>query len=216
MKPGENKTAQDRILNYAKDIGCALVSREEAERRHGLEPYSLPKNRAKGRSLFFDDLLNAKVRVFNPRYAEAEGALLGQFRNLHTAIRSNQAFVEYLRNQGKFFDHEEKREHDFLLIDYDDLACNVYEVTEKWNFHHGRGGARKDVVFLINDISVLVTECENTSKDEVIALGVDQIRRYHDETLELFVPEQIFSATDIIGFFNEVSWNAVQRNIFNW
>jgi hypothetical protein len=31
-------------------------------------------------SLFFGDLLDAKLREFNPRYAEADGALLGQFR----------------------------------------------------------------------------------------------------------------------------------------
>jgi hypothetical protein len=38
---------------------------------------------AKNRSLFFGDLLDAKVREFNPRY---EGALHGQFRHLHTGI----------------------------------------------------------------------------------------------------------------------------------
>jgi hypothetical protein len=61
-------------------------------------------------SLFFDDLLDAKVRVFNPRYGDAEGALLGQFRHLHTDIYGNREFVEHLRNRGKFLDHEEKRE----------------------------------------------------------------------------------------------------------
>ena len=35
-------------------------------------------------SLFFDDLLDAKLRTLNPRYAEAEGSLLGQFRHFHT------------------------------------------------------------------------------------------------------------------------------------
>ncbi len=49
-------------------------------------PYA---DRAKARSLFFDALLDAKVREFNPRYAEAEGALLGQFRHLHTDIYGN-------------------------------------------------------------------------------------------------------------------------------
>jgi hypothetical protein len=44
-------------------------------------------------SLFFDDLLDAKVREFNPRYAEAEGALLGRFRHLHTDIHGNRAFL---------------------------------------------------------------------------------------------------------------------------
>jgi hypothetical protein len=32
-------------------------------------------------------------------YAEAEGALLGQFRHLHTDIYGNRKFVEHLRNR---------------------------------------------------------------------------------------------------------------------
>jgi len=87
--PGEHKTVQARILEYAEVIGWTLVSREESEQRRGLDPGVPPANRAKNRSLFFDDLLDAKVREFNPRYAEAEGALLGQFRHLHTDIYGN-------------------------------------------------------------------------------------------------------------------------------
>jgi len=216
MKPGEHKTVQARILDYAEAIGWTVVSREEAEQRRGFDPDVPPADRAKNRSLFFDDLLDAKVREFNPRYAEAEGALLGQFRHLHTDIYGNREFVEHLRNRGKFFDHEEKRERDLILIDYDDPTRNVYEVTEEWAFHNGHYGTREDVVFLINGIPVLVVECKNANKDEAIALGVDQIRRYHRETPELFVPQQLFTATDAIGFSYGVSWNTVRRNIFNW
>jgi type I restriction enzyme R subunit len=214
--PGEHKTVQARLLEYAEAIGWTVVSREEAERRRGFDPNVPPADRAKNRSLFFDDLLNAKVRQFNPRYAEAEGALLGQFRHLHTDIYGNREFVEHLRNRGKFFDHEEKRERDLILIDYDDPAHNVYEVTEEWAFHNGHYGTREDVVFLINGIPVLVIECKNANKDEAIALGVDQIRRYHRETPEVFVSQQLFTATDAIGFSYGVSWNTVRRNIFNW
>ncbi|OZA31002.1 MAG: restriction endonuclease subunit R [Hydrogenophilales bacterium 17-61-9] len=216
MKPGEHKTVQARILGYAEAIGWTLVSREEAEQRRGFDPDVPPAERAKNRSLFFDDLLDAKVREFNPRYAEAEGALLGQFRHLHTDIYGNREFVDHLRNRGKFFDHEEKRERDLILIDYDDPARNVFEVTEEWAFHNGHYGTREDVVFLINGIPVLVIECKNANKDEAIALGVDQIRRYHRETPELFVSQQLFTATDAIGFAYGVSWNTVRRNIFNW
>lgn len=214
--PGEHKTVQDRILEYAEAIGWMMVSREEAEQRRGFDPDVPPADRAKNRSLFFDDLLDAKVREFNPRYGEAEGALLGQFRHLHTDIYGNREFVEHLRNRGKFFDHEEKRERDLILIDYNDPASNVYEVTEEWAFHNGHYGTREDVVFLINGIPVLVIECKNANKDEAIALGVDQIRRYHRETPELFVSQQLFTATDAIGFSYGVSWNTVRRNIFNW
>ncbi|MHB1076201.1 type I restriction endonuclease subunit R [Thiobacillus sp.] len=215
-KPGEHKTVQARILDYAEAIGWTIVSREEAEQRRGFDPEVLPADRAKNRSLFFDALLDTKLREFNPRYAEAEGALLGQFRHLHTDIYGNREFVEHLRNRGKFFDHEEKRERDLILIDYDDPARNVYEVTEEWAFHNGHYGTREDVVFLINGIPVLVIECKNANKDEAIALGVDQIRRYHRETPELFVSQQLFTATDAIGFCYGVSWNTVRRNIFNW
>ena len=192
------------------------MSREEAERRRGFDSVVPVEDRARGRSLFFDDLLDAKVRVFNPCYYEAEGALLGQFRHLHSDIYGNREFVDFLRNRGKFFDHEEKRERDLILIDYEDQVRNVYEVTEEWAFHNGHYGTREDVVFLINGIPVLVIECKNANKDEAIALGVDQIRRYHRETPELFVSQQLFTATDAIGFSYGVSWNTVRRNIFNW
>ncbi len=221
--PGEHKTVQARILAYAQEIGWTLVSREEAERRRGFDPEVPPAERAKNRTLFFDDLLDAKVREFNPRYAEAEGALLGQLRHLHSNIYGNREFLDYLRNRGKFYDHEEKRERNLILIDYEeDLSLpkekwrNTYEVTEEWAYHNGHYGTRQDVVFLINGISVLVIECKNANKDEAIALGVDQIRRYHRETPELFIPQQLFTATDAIGFSYGVSWNTVRRNIFNW
>jgi type I restriction enzyme R subunit len=223
-KPGEHKTVQARILAYAEAIGWTIVSREEAEQRRAPSPEgyggtsgnSPTAEQIKRFSLFFDDLLDAKVREFNPRYSEAAGALLGRFRHLHTDIYGNREFVEHLRNRGKFFDHEEKRERDLILIDYENPARNVYEVTEEWAFHNGHYGTREDVVFLINGIPVLVIECKNANKDEAIALGVDQIRRYHRETPELFVSQQVFTATDAIGFSYGVSWNTVRRNIFNW
>ncbi|MDX2316212.1 MAG: type I restriction endonuclease, partial [Gammaproteobacteria bacterium] len=214
--PGEHKTVQSRILAYAEAIGWTFVSREKAEQRRGFDPDVPPAEHARNRSLFFDDLLDAKVRDFNPRYAESEGALPGQFRHLHTDIYGNREFVEHLRNRGKFFDHQEKRERDLVLIDYDDPSNNVFEVTGEWAFHNGHHGTREDVVFLVNGIPVLAIECKNANKDEAIALGVDQIRRYHRETPELFVSQQLFTATDAIGFAYGVSWNTVRRNIFNW
>src|SRR5258708_12922597 len=59
-------------------------------------------------------------------------------------------------------------------------------------------------------------ECKNASKNEAIAVGVDQIRRYHTETPEVMVPEMIFTANEAIGFAYGVTWNTVRRNLFNW
>ena len=214
--PGEHKTVQARILAYAQELGWALVPREEAERRRGFDAAAQGGERARNASLFFEELLHTQVRRFNPLYAEAPGALPGKLRHLHADIYGNREFLAHLRNQGKFFDHEENRERDLVLIDYAVPANNVYEVTEEWTTHNGHHATRQDVVFLINGIPVLVIECKNATKDEGIALGIDQLRRYHRETPEVMVPQQLFTATDAIGFKYGVTWNTVHRNIFEW
>jgi len=221
--PTEHKTVQARILKYAQEIGWTYVPRAEAARRRGFDPAgATPEERARKASLFFGDLLHAQIRAFNPKYKEAEGALIGQFQRFHADIYGNRDFLQALRNQHKFFCAEENRELDLMLIDYGDFARpreqwrNVYEVTEEFYTHNGKYGTREDVVFLINGIPVEAIECKNASKDEAIALGVDQIRRYHAETPEVMVPQMLFIATEAIGFAYGVTWNTLRRNLFNW
>jgi type I restriction enzyme R subunit len=103
-----------------------------------------------------------------------------------------------------------------VVIDYENPENNVFEVTEEYYCHNGKHGTREDIVFFINGVPVLVIECKNATKDEAIALGVDQVRRYHAETPELFVPQMVFTATAAIGFSYGVTWNLLRRNIFNW
>lgn len=216
-KPGEYKTVQNRILKYAQEIGWTFVPREEAEARRGFSPDDgASSDRAAKASLYFDDLLYSKTLEFNPKYNEAEGSLTGRLRRLQANIFGNREFLGFLRNSGKFFCAEENRELDLQLIDYENIDNNVFEVTEEFYIHNGIYGNREDVVFLINGIPVQVIECKNADKDEAIAIAVDQIRRYHDETPELFVPQMIFTATEAIGFSYGVTWNMVRRNIFNW
>ena len=215
--PTEHKTVQARILKYAQEIGWTFVPRSEAEQRRGFKDTgSSLSERAEKASLYFDDLLFHKTREFNPNYNEAKDALTGKLRLLHADISGNREFLDFLRNQSTYFYAKENRELNLRLIDYDDSPNNVFEVTEEFYIHNGIYGVREDVVFLVNGIPVLVIECKNADKGEAIALGVDQIRRYHRETPELFVPEQIFTVTDAIGFSYGATWNTVRRNIFNW
>lgn len=209
-KPGEHKTVQARILQYALDCGWTFVPRAEADTRRGTAANKKPE------TLYFSDLLYEKVKEFNPLYTDTEGALVGQLQRIHKDIHGNRELLDYLRNEGKFFDAADNRERDLILIDYDTPDRNIYEVTEEFVWHNGRFGNREDVVFLINGIPVIVVECKNASKDEGVALGIDQIRRYHTETPEFFVPEMTFVATDALGFDYGATWNTVKRNIFHW
>lgn len=222
-KPSEHKTVQARILKYAQELGWTYVSRSEAEIRREFDlEAKTPEDRARPATLYFGDLLYEQTCLFNPKYKEAQGALVGLLQHLTADISGNRDVLNYLRNTGKYFDAENNRELDLQLIDYADIDRakddwkNVYEVTEEWAVNNGYHGTREDVVFLINGLPVLVVECKNATKDEAIALGVDQIRRYHEETPEVMVPEMIFTATEAIGFKYGVTWNLARRNLFDW
>lgn len=217
--PNEHKTVQARILAYAQEVGWTFVPRGEAEaRRNFNSSHTKPADQAKAASPFFIETLFKQVKLFNPDFSESAQELARKLTALPANIRGNRDFLRALRGQSTYFDPIEARERDLKLIDFD-VECftsNRFEVTEEFYFHNGRYGNRADVVFLINGIPVLVIECKSATKDEAIALGVDQIRRYHNETPELMVSPQLFTATEAIGFVYGVTWNIVRRNLFNW
>lgn len=216
-KPTEHKSVQQRILDYAQEIGWVFVPQPEAEKRRGFDPQGIsPKDRAKTASLFFTDVLSKKVTQLNPLYQGSIDDLIRQFSALTPNIYGNRDFFSYLQGERTFFHPEEKREYNLRLIDFDNPENNVFEVTEEFYFYNGNYANREDVVFLINGIPVFVFECKNATKEEAIAIGIDQIRRYHSETPEMLVPEQIFTATESLGFSYGATWNLIRRNIFNW
>jgi type I restriction enzyme R subunit len=214
----EHGSVQSRILRYASEIGWAFISRAEAETLRGFSKEgATASERSRDASLFFDDLLYTKVCELNPRFRESKEELVRRLSTLKPNIFGNQDFVHFLRAEKTFFDADDGRELDLVLIDYDDdRTRNIYQVTEEFYYHNGKYGVREDVVFLINGIPVLTIECKNANKDEAIALGIDQIRRYHTEAPELMIPQQIFAATESIGFSYGVTWSLIRRNIFNW
>ena len=72
------------------------------------------------------------------------------------------------------------------------------------------------MVFLINGIPVAVVETKSAHKRDGLAEGVDQIRRYHRETPEMFTTAQLFGVTQLLDFFYGVTWNTSRKNLFNW
>jgi|GEM_PF-1409176 len=114
--PGEHKTVQARILEYAEAIGWTIVSREEAEQRRGIGIVNREERMAKAGSLFFDDLLDA-----NPS-SSTDYAGTGR------------EFVDHLRNppsqkgyggtgRGKFFDQGKARGWAFIFCIFRDTMA---------------------------------------------------------------------------------------------
>lgn len=215
--PTEHKSVQARILKYAEKIGWTFVSRSEAEERRGFDRTGVsPREKAKNASWFFTETLYEKVKEFNPEFKDSKAELLRRLSLPLPSIHGNREFLNYLQGKKTFFSPKENREFNLVLINYDEPEQNIYEVTEEYYLFNGQYANREDVVFLINGIPVLVIECKNATSDEALAVGIDQIRRYHRETPEFFVPQQIFTVTESIGFSYGVTWNTVKRNIFNW
>ncbi|MDR0604106.1 MAG: HsdR family type I site-specific deoxyribonuclease [Bacteroidales bacterium] len=215
--PNEHKSVQARILKYAQEIGWQFVPQSEAESCRGFDSSATsPRERAKNASRFFVDMLLEKVRQFNPTFKEEKEELLRLLDKPLPAIHGNRDFLNYLKGEKTYFCKDENREFNLTLIDYKNPANNLFEVTEEYYLYNGQYANREDVVFLVNGIPVLVIECKNATKDEAIAVGVDQLRRYHRETPEMMTPQQLFTVTESIGFSYGVTWNMIRRNIFNW
>ena len=110
-KPTEHKTVQARILAYAQEIGWTYVPRGEAENRRGFDHSKpTPAEQAAAASPYFDDLLDAQVRKFNPKYAEGPGALVGDhplarptaYAPLVFLARMERAFFRWCLRKGWF------------------------------------------------------------------------------------------------------------------
>ncbi len=223
----EHSTVQKRILEYANQIGWQLLTQSEAEKlRHFDTSATLPSERTKSSYPFLKDILIRKVIEFNPKYSEKDNDLFSKLKNLRIDIQGNKDFLQYIRGEKTFFCAEDNREYNLKLIDFsaiggsasggDDHTNNTYHVSEEYYFNNGRYGNREDIVFFINGIPVIVIECKNATKDEALAIGIDQIRRYHKETPEMLIPQQIYTVTEALGFLYGVTWNTNRKNLFNW
>jgi type I restriction enzyme, R subunit len=216
-KPTEHKSVQVRILKYAEEIGWDIILQSKAETLRGFDQTGAsPREKAKNASRFFTDILFEKVKTFNPKYKDTKEELLRQLDLPLPTIAGNRDFLQYLQGEKTFFNKVENREFNLVLIDYENPTNNVYNVTEEYYFFNGQYAIREDIVFLVNGIPVVVIECKNATKDEAIAVAIDQLRRYHREAPEVMVPQQLFTATESIGFSYGVTWNTIRRNIFNW
>lgn len=212
----ERTAVQNPILKYAQDLGWEIVSRADAEGKRGFATGESIQDRIRNASLFFDGILYQKAKQFNSKLEDSKEELVRHLSILPNNIQGNRDFLAYLRGEKTFYSKAESREFNLTLIDFNNPASNIYQVTDEYYYYNGHYGNREDIVFLVNGIPVVVVECKNATLDEAIAISIDQLRRYHTETPEMMIPQQMFTATESLGFSYGVTWNMNRRSIFNW
>ena len=204
---GERAAVQNPMLEYANQIGWEIVSAPEATQMRGGET-----------GLYFTDVLDSQLMKLNRGVLDTGGCeeIIRQLGLLKGGLEGNRDALSWLRGEQSIFVQSEDRERNVTLIDYEVPSNNLFHVTDEWRQRGAGYQNRADVVFLINGIPVAVVETKAANKREGLAEGVEQIRRYHDETPELFTTTQLFGVTQMRDFFYGVTWNVTRKNLFNW
>lgn len=203
----ELTAVQDPMLRYADEIGWQRMSSAEA----------LARRQGEG-NLFFAEMLRERLLYLNPGILDEAraDAVIRQLTLLRADITGNRDLLAWLRGEQSVFVPEERRERNVRLVDFDNPANNIYHVTDEWTHRNPRYANRADVVFLINGIPVAICETKSAGKRDGLAIGIDQIRRYHRETPEMLIAPQAFEVTELLDFYYGVTWSTSRKNLFNW
>ena len=204
----ERSAVQEPMLKYAHEIGWHPISSSEAMQMRGGD----------ATSLYFTDVLKTQLLKLNKDVVDDSNCadVVRRLGLLHATLEGNQVALSWLRENESIFVQNENRERNVTLIDFENPNNNLFHVADEWEQQGAAHRNRADVVFLINGIPVAVVEAKNTNKRDGLALGVEQIRRYHAETPQMFTTAQIFGVTQLHDFFYGVTWNTSRKNLFNW
>lgn len=205
----ERKIVQEPLIKYAAQIGWTYLNRDEAVvLRHGEA------------GLFFYDILKEQLIKLNKGIVNNEKVdeIVKKLENVKNSIEGNQEILQYLKGEKSIYSDKDKRELNIRFIDFDNdnIENNQFHVTDEWQYTNGKFTNRGDVIFLINGIPVIIAETKNANKREGIEEGIAQIRRYHRETPEMLVSNQIFDVTHLLDFYYGVTWNLDRKGLFNW
>ncbi|MDD9973555.1 MAG: HsdR family type I site-specific deoxyribonuclease [Candidatus Poribacteria bacterium] len=203
----EYTTVQEPMLRYSDQIGWMRVSQAQAMQMRGGDT-----------GLYFSDVLQAQLLKLNEGVVDASNCadILRQLNLLRPTLEGNRDALSWMRGEQSIFVPNEDRERNVTLIDFETPDNNLFHVTDEWSQQSLTDRNRADVVFLINGIPVAIVEAKNANKSDGLELGVEQIRRYHDETPEMFTTAQLFGVTQLHDFFYGVTWNTSRKNLFNW
>ena len=204
----EYEVVQEPMLRYSSQIGWTRVSRTQAMQRRGGDTAAL----------YFTDILKVQLLKLNKGVlSESECAeVMRRLCLLRPTLEGNRDALSWLRGEQSIFVQSHNRERNVTLIDFENPNNNLFHVTDEWEQQGTVHPNRADVVFLINGIPVAVIETKSANKRDGLALGVEQIRRYHNETPEMFTTAQLFGVTQLLDFFYGVTWNTSRKNLFNW
>ena len=203
----EAAAVQMPTTHHAAEVGWAPVPPREALARRGGTA-----------GLLFRGELEAALRRFNPWLTgDAIRGVVERLESLPPTIEGNREMLAWLRGERQWYDEAEQRHRPVMLIDFDEPAANVLQVTWEWTLKPpARKGNRADVMFLVNGVPVAIVENKNPKDSGAIERGVGQLLRYEKETPELLGAAQLFNVTHLLDYWYGVTWNVSRRYMARW
>jgi type I restriction enzyme R subunit len=207
IRISEAGTVQFPMVNHATGIGWTPITPEVAKQKRGGEA-----------GMMLRDELEAALAKFNPwMTADAIRQVIEKLEAIPPTIEGNRDMLAWLRGERQWYDEAEKRHRHIQIIDFDQLAKNVFHVTWEWKLKPpARKGNRADVMFVINGVPVCIVEHKNPKDGGAIDRGVTQLKRYEKETPELIGAPQLFNVTHLLDYWYGVTWNANRRFMARW
>lgn len=203
----ERAVVQNRLIEYAQEVGWTYLSPDDAVRLR----------RGETSPLLWDVLIQ-KAQALNPDRVDGLKAeeIAKQIVRLAPNIEGNLEAWEYLKGLKTVFVPDERRERNLKLVDFGDARRNAFHVTDEFSFTNGVYTIRPDVVFLINGVPVLLIETKAATKIDGLSEALDQVKRYHREAPELLALLQMFTLTHLVHYYYGATWNTAAKNLFNW
>ena len=205
-------SVQKPMLKYAYEIGWEYLTQKEAlQRREG-------KGDEKRKERYLADILRSQLIKLNPGVVTSTNVdeILRRLRNLDSSIEGNREALAWLQGKQSIFVSQENRDRNVTLIDFNNPENNIFHVTDEWWQKGTAFDNRADVIFLINGIPVAITETKGEGVTDGIAKGIQQIRRYHQQTPDLLAFPQLFEVTELWNFWYGLTWNTNRKNLFEW
>ncbi|KQN04854.1 deoxyribonuclease HsdR [Sphingobium sp. Leaf26] len=203
----EAGSVQFPMVRHAEEIGWTQLTPDAARTKRGGEA-----------AMFLRDELEGAIARFNTWLpSDAVRSIFETLDAIPVTIEGNRTMLGWMRGEQSWYDENEKRHRCVTLIDYENIASNVFHVTWEWTLKPpARKGNRADVLFLINGLPVAIVEHKNPKDGNAMERAVVQLRRYEAETPELLGAPQLFNVTHLIDYWYGVTWNANRRFIARW
>jgi type I restriction enzyme R subunit len=205
----EYNAVQKPALQYLASKNWEVITEKQKDK--------LNKLRKDENQIILEPIFKQQIKKLNSFLTDEEiDNLLRQLNTLPPSIQGNYEAWKYLRGEKPFYSSKEKRDLNIRFIDTENISNNTFHAIEEFTITNGKYRNRFDIVFFINGIPVIFQENKNPKKDNAIEEGIDQVKRYHEESKEILKLLQAFVITNNLHFLYGPTWFSSVKDTYNY